>query len=346
MSAHTGYPQPVALDNRVQFAVVREDPEVERAVLDGLQRPGRAGPPRALLVASGGCTALTLAAARPDVKLTLLDANAAQLALIERKVAALVRHAPASPERARLFGVGAPGAIRGDDPDALTACGNFESLFRSLQAFLDDLVLPRGERAALLTTSAVTSPLERARLLENKYWPAAFEMFFSDALLEAMFGKDATQHAPRGSYPGYFRGVLERGLARADAATNFFLHHALLGAYVDGSLPSYLAAPCQARFDLVHSDMAQAPSFADFDLISLSNLFDWMDASGVEVIARRLCAECTPGTAVIVRQLNNDAPIATLFEGAFRLDERASRALHARDRSLFYQRLLVLVRNP
>lgn len=70
-------------DNPVQFAVVREDPVIEIELLRDLR------PRKALLVASGGFTALTLAALRPDLRLTRLDANAAQLDLVHWKVTAL-----------------------------------------------------------------------------------------------------------------------------------------------------------------------------------------------------------------------------------------------------------------
>ncbi|MHC4377285.1 MAG: DUF3419 family protein, partial [Planctomycetota bacterium] len=69
--------------NPLQFAVVREDPRVEFAVLE--RHPAR----RALLVASGGCTALALAARLPELELTLVDPNPAQLQWVERKVEGL-----------------------------------------------------------------------------------------------------------------------------------------------------------------------------------------------------------------------------------------------------------------
>lgn len=315
--------------NPIQFAVVREDPEVELALLDRLLPRATS----ALLVASGGCTALTLAALRPGVALTLLDANVAQLELVERKVAALQAHAPGSPERARLFGVGR------DDPAALACCGNFESLFRGLRALLDDLVQPADERRRLLLEGG-----DPRALVESRYWSVAFSLFFADTMLEAMFGKDATQHATPGSYPGYFRAVVERGLARGDAATNPFLHHVLLGSWQGGALPTFLERPCDARFELVHATMAEAPPFSRFDLVSLSNLFDWMPPDAIEPIVDRLRHECRPGTVVVVRQLNNRGPVERLFAPAFRQEPALAAELLERDRSLFYERLLVFVR--
>lgn len=321
----------MAVSNPIQFAIVREDPAVEVAVLDRLAPDAT----RALLVASGGCTALSLATLRPEVALTLVDANVAQLELVARKVAALRAHPPGSTERARTFGVGR------DDAAALSCCGNFESLFRGLRGVLDELVLSAEDRKRLLLEGG-----DRAPLVDNPYWPVAFSLFFSDAFLEAMFGRDATQHAAPGSYPAYFQRVVERGLARADAAKNPFLHHVLLGHWLDGALPPFLEAPCDARFERVHATMADAPCFSRFDLVSLSNLFDWMDDDGIQRIAGRLKEECRPGTVVVLRQLNNAAPVERFFEAAFRREQALGDELLEKDQSLFYERLHVFVRTP
>lgn len=316
----------------LQFAIVREDPGAELALLPPLEPHAR---PAALLVASGGCSALTLATARPDVQLTLLDLNPAQLEHTARKWRALAEHAVGSAERTRVFGVDR------DDPSSLSGRGNFEALFRGLRAVLDDLVLGPDDRRALLSDEAGAPPL--AALLESKWWPVAFELFFCDRYLETMFGPDATQHAERGSYPGYFRRVIEAGLARADRAQNGWLHQVLLGHWLDASIPAYLRAEAPAPLrpeQLVLSSLADGPRFDSFDLVSLSNLFDWMGAHSVEAIARRLEAECKPGAVVLVRQLNNRAPIERLLP-SFDIDLERAAALQAAERSLFYERLVV-----
>ena len=46
-------------------------------------------------------------------------------------------------------------------------------------------------------------------LFEHKYWKVAFDLFFHHSFLEAMFGPEAVQHAPKDSYPEYFRKVIE-----------------------------------------------------------------------------------------------------------------------------------------
>jgi S-adenosylmethionine-diacylglycerol 3-amino-3-carboxypropyl transferase len=317
-------------ENPIQFALVREDDAVELAVLDALVPQAR----HALLVASGGCTALSLGVLRPALTLTLIDANAAQLDLVQRKYEALATLPAASAQRRQAFGVAA------DDDTSLSGCGNFESLFRGLRSLLNDLVMPEAARREVLLGRVPTTALTSSR-----YWPVAFSLFFSDALLEAMFGPDATQHAPRGSYPAYFQRAIERGLERSDAATNPWLHQVLLGHWLDDAQPTWLTAAAAPTVpQLLHTTMQQAPSFADFDLVQLSNLFDWMASDVVDSIVARLCAECRPGSVVLLRQLNNQRPVEQAFAAAFDLVEPLSSTLTQRDRSLFYERILVFRR--
>jgi S-adenosylmethionine-diacylglycerol 3-amino-3-carboxypropyl transferase len=161
-----------------------------------------------------------------------------------------------------------------------------------------------------------------AALTSSRYWPVAFSLFFSEALLEAMFGPDATQHAPRGSYPAYFQQAIERGLRRSDAASNPWLHQVLLPTWLTA-----ITAPTPPQ--MLHTTMQQVPSFAGFDLVQLSNLFDWMASDVVDSIVARLCAEC---------------PVEQAFAATFDLVEPLSSTLTTRDRSLFYERVLVFRR--
>jgi S-adenosylmethionine-diacylglycerol 3-amino-3-carboxypropyl transferase len=302
-------------NNPIQFAIMREDPQIE---LDALEkRPCE----QALLVASGGCTALTIAALKPAMKLTLIDSNSAQLAHVDKKVAVL---SDSSSNRLKLFGIGV------DDPTSLSNNGNFESLFRSMRAFLDDLVMPANERVKALRDGKLQA------ITESKYWPVAFQMFFSDALLGTMFGPEAVQSALPGSYPAYFQRVVERGFTQPK---NRWLHQVLFGYWMRDALPEYLERHCTAKFELVHAALEAAPTFDRFGLISLSNLFDWMAQPTIDAVTARLRNECKSGTTVIIRQLNNSRPVNLALEPEFTVVERLTT-----DRSLFYESIMVLVR--
>jgi S-adenosylmethionine-diacylglycerol 3-amino-3-carboxypropyl transferase len=299
--------------SNLQFAVVREDPGLEARLLQRMT--GR----RVFLIASGGCTALHLLSEFPGLQLTALDANPAQLRHVQAKLDAL---------------------SRGDGLDAwqaLSQCGNFESLFRSLRLFLEDMVAAPEEWERLLQDAS----LSPEPIFSHKYWSVAFDLFFHDRLLVAMFGPHAIQHASPGSYPRYFQSVFERGLTRPDRVWNYFLHHILLGRYLSQALPEFLRKPsASTEIRLVQDSIEHAPDFAGYDLISLSNLFDWMDAGVIAKVTDRLSREARPGAFVLLRQLNNHDDFRPRFAG-FRFHTALAQELLAGDRSLFYNRLLI-----
>ena len=70
-------------NNPIQFAVVREDPQIEMDLVENF------GLSRATLIGSGGCTAFCLKAMNPDLEISLIEPNAAQIGLIKEKIRAL-----------------------------------------------------------------------------------------------------------------------------------------------------------------------------------------------------------------------------------------------------------------
>jgi len=304
----------------LKFAVVREDPELERALLRRVS--GRA----LLTVASGGCTALTLLASEPGLAVTAFDLNPAQLAHVRAKSDAAARG------ELRALNVG------DDDRAGLNQRGEFEGLFRVLRRFLEEFVFAPDEAEQLFADPSA-APEIAARWRANRYWPAAFAVTFTDALLHAMFGPAATQHAAPGSYPGYFQRAFERGLARDDASANPFLQHVLLGRY--RAPPPYAGASAGAALNLLEASLPDVPDLHRFDVISVSNIFDWSDDALVRAWADALRAGMRPGATVLIRQLNNTRDLRGPFGEGFRFDDALGDALHAQDRSLFYNRVVV-----
>lgn len=319
--------------NPIQFAVVREDSRIEAELVRRLSAR------QVLLIGSGGCTALSLQCEFPELGITLLDPNPAQLALICRKAEALSRSKPE--ELKALFNIG------NSDARGLNACGNFESLFTGLRRFIEEFILSAEDIQSIFRDDASlhqTAP----EIFRHKYWPVAFELFFSDAILVAMFGPDAIQHAEPGSYPRYFQKVFERGLLSPGASRNPFLHHLFFGHYLDQPecLPAYLSTSLRApapefRFDYRQGLVDSVPDFSKFDLIHLSNIFDWMSPAAIEGVAARLGREMKPGSAVVYRQLNNSKDYAPLFGSRLRFDPSLGEELLATDRSLFYCKIAV-----
>jgi S-adenosylmethionine-diacylglycerol 3-amino-3-carboxypropyl transferase len=309
----------------VRFAVVREDPEIEALLVT------RTRAQAVLLVASGGCTALTLAHRFPSLHVTAFDINPLQLEHTRRKAELAARGELAS------LNVEVP------RPDGVNQCGEFEKLFRVLRGAIEELVAPRAELSAYFAPA--TTPTQRAEMVErwatSRYWAAAFAVAFNDPLLHAMFGRAATQHAAPGSYPSYFQGAFERGLRRDDGPCNPFLQHVLLGAYRAADAPGYVHVREVPSLELVEGSLDNVPQLERFGVYSLSNVFDWSDDSVVASWARLLVERARPGAAVIIRQLNNDRDVRRYFAPSFVFDDALGDELLAKDRSLFYNHFQV-----
>ena len=311
-------------DNDVQFAVVREDPMVE-AELVRLTNASNV-----LLIASGGCTALTLQALFPDLHITLVDFNPAQLGRVRKKMRFLRDVDTAA--RYRMFN------IETSDPNGLNQCGNFESLFRGLREFIFDLVADEAVIRVLFEEEGRLAHVLET-LFSNKYWQVAFELYFSDSLLNAMFGPDATQHAETGSYPRYFQTLFEKGLMSEAAFDNYFLHHVFLGYYLQrpASLPYYLLAPpTDYHFQIIEGTLDQVPELQRFDLISLSNIMDWMPLAEIVSLIGHLQNEMKSGATVLYRQLNNYTDLSTCFADSFEFNTALGVQFQKSERSLFY----------
>jgi len=182
----------------------------------------------------------------------------------------------------------------------------------------------------------------------NKYWPVAFDLFFSDSILLAIFGKDAIQHAAPGSYPRYFQKQLELSLNKANFKTNYFLHHIFLGYYFDKNdcLPIYLQKESRLKsikfdFELLHSDLLNIKNINEFQLVSLSNIFDWMEEEKVLKVLKYLDDYLAPGSVIIFRQLNNNKNYLSNFK-TLKRDNELSDKLMLLDRSLFYNKINII----
>jgi S-adenosylmethionine-diacylglycerol 3-amino-3-carboxypropyl transferase len=284
----------------LKFAIVREDPELEAALVQRLD--ARA----ALLVASGGCTALTLASRFPQLAITVFDVNPMQLHHLRQKAAAPVA-----------------------ELERLNQAGEFEALFRLLRHAVEEFVATPDEIARYFTGES------QPTWTHSRYFPAVFATVFNDPLLHAMFGPDATQHAAPDSYPGYFQRAFERGLWRADGPQNPFLQHVFLGRFL--TTPAY--AGRSPPISIIEGSLPEVASLERFDLFSLSNVFDWSSDALVADWGARL-ETAHSGAAVVIRQLNNRREVAHFFP-SFTFDDALGAQLLEVDRSLFYERILV-----
>ena len=342
------------------FAQVREDPQVDAALLAGY-----GGQARVVMIASGGDTAALLAAAELTSHLHLIDANPAQLALSRFKLhllrhtaplerAALLGHRPMSSTAradalsALLAGLSLPEEVFGrmvsvaqTGPDH---AGRYEWLFRVLRIHLASR---RDELASLMK---MDDPPGQARLVAagtplGTALDAAFGSVMRLDNLVALFGAEATRN-PLQDFPRHFAERTRRAFGTFPARTNSFLAQLLLDPPTDAGFPDWLLRPAPARWPEIvctHATMVNAlralpESAADF--VHLSNILDWLSPEAARETLALACRALRPGGLTVIRQLNSSLDVPPLGTG-FEWQPELADELHARDRSFFYRALHV-----
>jgi S-adenosylmethionine-diacylglycerol 3-amino-3-carboxypropyl transferase len=344
------------------FAQVREDWRIEWQVLDRLSQ-NQSRPLRVLLVASGGCTALSLLAHPSVGAVDAVDANAAQLALLQLRATALAYLTPAdqwvllatggetlATERTHLYNqirnyLPAPTRDFWDQRPAeiqmgVNQVGRFEQLFRELaQAFCDQGLdpLPRPEEA-------IASP----------HWRPIFDQVFARPKLIQTFGEAAVSYSMDRSFGEHFADVFARALSKFSPQENYFLTQVWADCYPAGAehRPLYLQPEMLPRLRSHLSQLQLNPGrFTEqlqrlavnnrYDLIQFSNLSDWMPIPALQAMLATISQSLQPGGAVIGRRLNGDHHLASQMAAFFTVDQAWNDALLESDRSFFYSEVVV-----
>ncbi len=310
------------------YAVTREDARLEGDLVM------RLGAKTVLCPVGGGCVPLTLTSRFPELSVTGFDRNPAQLAHIVEKAAAV------NARDMRALNV-EHASRRG-----LNQRGELERVFRMLRAFFEEFIAPHAELLAFFTRAFPLPELDRMvrRWTSSRYFPAAFHACFSEVLIRTTVGSRSLRWSEVGSDPEYFQKALERGLRGDAAPENPFLQHIFLGGYRRGCEPYYVRNPVPFRVELVEGSLLDVQRLERFDIVTLSNLLDGLSDEEVERWATELRSRLRPGSAILLRQLNNTRPLRPFFEPAFRFDEVLGHSYRQRDRSLFYNRIEVGVR--
>ena len=344
----------------VAFAQVREDPLVDLAVIDRIGR----GEVRAIMIASGGCTAAALAASGRLARLHLVDINPAQIALSRLKLDLLrtaapiqrrqiLGHAPMDAgsrasvlsEKLKILDLpidifGPPSIVAALGPDYT---GRYELLFARLRQEMGELanqwpdILSTADVAARTTRISPGTPF--GRIMDQ-----AFERAMDLKNLVRLFGAAATQNSVE-PFSRHFAARTRHAIATLQTADNPYLWQMLTGHFPDGSAYPWLDAPPPRWMpELTESigpmDDALAKFPDHFDFVHLSNILDWLPAEQAGQTLNLARQALRPGGYVVIRQLNSTLDVPAIGRAFQWLDEEA-RELHRRDRSFFYRRLHV-----
>lgn len=344
------------------FALVREDPLQDQALVRQLAEEGRAEL-AVLQIASGGCTAALLAREPAVARLRLVDANPAQLGLARLKLGLLSEEPRA---RRRLLGHDpCEAAERAEGLAALAKrcevdlgvlgpsqrlaewgpdrCGRYEETFAALRRSLGDPARVEQLLLAEVSTAEQTTLLAE---LEPELARAFAEVFALPGLI-ALFGAAATANRVQ-PFSAHFHQRTLHALRDASlpARENPYLWSVLLGRFPPEVVLPWLelpAAEAAAEVEFEQAFVADGLERAEgpFDYVHLSNVLDWLDpATAAETLARA-CAKLRPGGLLSVRQLNSTLDVRAAAPAELRWEEERSAELGALDRSYFYRELHV-----
>ena len=258
-----------------------------------------------LMICSGGDTILYLKSVLPQLSITAFDFNPYQLEHFRTKTSD-------------------------------TIIGNFESLFLQWKRFFNEFIVSEADTLKIFNRPE----LFPEEIFKSRWWDVSFDLHFHDSFLRTMFGEAAIQHAPKGSYPRYFQKVFERGLRSNNFQQNPFLQHIFFGKYL--KTPAYLSnRPDTSDVDLIQGTLFDVPEIEKFDLVQLSNIFDWSSLEEIKSTCDYLRKGMKSGSVLLVRQINNEAPIEEILGSDFICDGNMGKELVSKDRSLFYSNIIV-----
>lgn len=343
----------------IAFCQVREDATQDQWVIQQRKKENHI-----LMVASGGCTAATLAAL-PQVKsIHIVDPNPAQIALTRLKLHMLQKEIP-TPERLGILGhelmpteerhqkvvgmleeleipLDTFGAIEPAIEFGLDHYGRYEQVFAQLRYTLRDVQKELHELLQL------NSPAEQApRVAPQTALRNALESAFQEVMalpnLVRIFGEEATRNSVMPFAKHFFHRTCHV-LMTLPAQNNPYLHQIFRGKYPHTLAPWFTKTPKhlpQVTWEV--ADMAQSLKNAlerdrKYHFIHLSNILDWLSPEVVQSVLELTAKLLKPGGTVIIRQLNSNLDIPSLgTELHWRIGEAES--LHVKDRSYFYRAL-------
>ena len=361
---------PSAVDDRLYFAQVREDPRLEIEALEPSVDDS------IVVVGSGGCTALSLLAAGAG-QVTAVDMNRAQNHLIELKLAALTGLSRA--ESLALLGVTESTALeRLDAYEALRACltpeaiaywdtrrsavaggvlnaGVTERFIRGVILALRVFVHPRARIERMLACESLDA---QRRLFETEWntarWRTFFHLLLNRVVFRRAYDPAFFAHLERPSFADHFRHQAEHAFTELEVRDNYFLHHMLTGGYplgVAGGLPPYLSEEGHAVAEMSRERLVLVDgTFTDHlrtlpdgsvSGFALSNICEWLAPRNVDALFAEVVRTALPNARLCFRNFVGWTEVPPRFQHLVREDRLRGEAMMKRDRSVVQRRFAI-----
>ena len=327
-----------AIDDKLFFAQVREDPMLEIDALD-VHAGGTY-----IVVGSGGCTALSLLA-RGAGRVIAVDMNATQNHVTELKAAAVAAldivdscaflggvHIDGK-TRVRWYGTLRPSlspqALRYWDDhvdqvaDGVINAGVSERFIKLLARVVTTVIHPRNRVERFLSCTTLEEQVELYdKEWNNARWQMLFKAMLNRWTLKRTYDPGFFSHVENASFSSHFHDVFERTVTRNLISENYFLHHMLKGVYPSSSaLPPYLDPGSSNQIsergvdglelvDGVFQDYLWQCDDSSVDGMVLSNICEWMSPGEVKLLFASVARVARPGARVCFRNFvgHTDVP--------------------------------------
>jgi S-adenosylmethionine-diacylglycerol 3-amino-3-carboxypropyl transferase len=360
---------PGAVEDKLFFAQVREDPRLELTALAGCLD----GP--IAIVGSGGCTALSLVAAGAS-DVVAVDLNRTQNHVVELKAAALGRLGAAGTLRF-VGGQSAPASDRlatydglrdGLGPDAraywdghrravgrgvLTA-GKTDRFVAAVFGAARVVAEPRSRVDALLACTTLDEQRELYhRSWDNRRWRAMFQVLFNRFVWSRVLDPSFFEHADTPSFADYFHGCVEHCLTELPVRDNYFLHHMMRGTYavgVEGGVPPYLdpanadaVAATGSRMRIVDGTFLDHLRSVDDETVagfSLSNICEWLTTDQIDELFAEIVRTARPGARLCFRNFLGWTDVPDRWRDRLVEDPQGEKLI-GQDRSMAQRRFVV-----
>ena len=361
---------PGAVDDRLYFAQVREDPGAEIAALEPSSDDSL------VVVGSGGCTALSLIAAGAG-QVTAVDVNRSQSHLIELKLAAV---SALSRDETLAF-LGATDAVSRDRLDTYVRLRPFitvaarsywdarpalvdagvlgggvtEQFIRTLVGAMRVLVHPRARLERMLACESIEA--QRALFASEwntRRWRLFFALLLNRRVFRRTYDPAFFAHLERPSFAEHFRRCAEHALTELPVGDNYFLHHMITGRYPADraqGVPPYLTLDGHAgvaerrdRLTLVDGSMTDYLRIlpdASVTGFSLSNICEWLAPDAVDELFAEIVRVATPGATLCFRNFVGWTEVPPRFRDVIHEDRARGEELTKHDRSVVARRIAV-----
>jgi S-adenosylmethionine-diacylglycerol 3-amino-3-carboxypropyl transferase len=347
-------------EGTLMFGQVREDAAVDVFLLQ--QLAGK--PQRLFVVASGGCTALTLVSSCACL-VDALDINAAQIALVELKAAifkrlgftagrdACMKDARKVYENVRSDLSSTTSEIldryKHQMQNGLNNAGLVDVKMKQLTGLFYLFIHSRKMTKQFLELSDESEQQKFYRgAWRNWQWRMAMAVAFNRNFLALRHGDAALRLVPP-DFSAVMEGRLQRAMTKFPNSTNPYLWQAYFSEYPNGEdgLPPYLqsqsAAPLLANLSnlSLHCDDVrswfQKQADGSLDYLGMSNVLELLPQSYADALLPELIRCARAGAVVCVRSIFPRHKDRTFDDrsGALVFDRELTDAAQERDRSLF-----------